>query len=125
MATENLSGVWSQIRAGADFSENGQFRFVSIASGVLQLTGDGALADGVLQNDPALGESGFVAPLNGSISKMEAGAAVTAGDEVGSDSTGRAVTAASADEINGHAIDAAGAAGEIIRVLINRRGIAP
>ena len=125
MSTENLTGAWSQFRAGADFSSAGQFRFVSVAADLLQLTGAGALADGVLQDEPESGESGFVVPLNGSISKMEAGAAVSADDDIASDATGRAVTAVTADEILGHAVDAASAAGEIIRVIINRRGITP
>ncbi len=53
------------------------------------------------------------------INKVEAGAAVSVGDQITTDSTGRAVTHVSGAGgwIAGFALDAAGASGEIIRVL--------
>ncbi|KKL25066.1 hypothetical protein LCGC14_2409020, partial [marine sediment metagenome] len=53
------------------------------------------------------------------IIKVEAGAAVSVGDKVTTDSTGRAITHVSGAGgwIAGFALDAAGAPGEIIRVL--------
>lgn len=58
---------------------------------------------------------------NGAIVKVEAGAAVSQGAQVASDTSGRAIAHVSAagNYILGEALDAAGAAGEIIRVQLN------
>ena len=61
-----------------------------------------------------------VAPVNvQGVILVEAGAAIAAGAEVQSDATGRAITKA-AGVGNGHAWDAAAAAGDVIRIV---RGI--
>lgn len=70
-------------------------------------------------------ESGQLAPVGvlGTF-LVTAGGAITQGSAVTSDANGKAVTATSTedstDEINGYALDAASASGEVIRVL---RGI--
>lgn len=77
----------------------------------------GVKALGVVEADT---ESGGVAPANvQGVILVEAAAAITAGAEVQSDATGRAITKA-AGVANGVAWDAATAAGDVIRIV---RGI--
>lgn len=61
-------------------------------------------------------DAGDECPLAKGIVLVEAGAAVSQGDDVESDATGRAITQ-SAGVTNGSAMDAAAAAGDIIRVM--------
>lgn len=95
-----------------------QYRFV-------ELTGDhtvglydddtGSIPIGVLQNKPqVVGHAATVAIFG--ISMVEAGGAVAAGDVVGPDATGRAVTGGT--PAAGIAIRPAGAAGDLIPVLL-------
>ena len=107
------------LEAGADLSAD-QFKFMTLSSGQAILnTVAGGSCIGVLQGDPdAQGKAAEIATGTGQIVKVEAGAAVTQGDKVQSDGTGRAILAASADHVQGTALDAAAAAGELIRVLL-------
>ncbi len=123
MASDNLHGLISRA-AAADLSAL-QYRFMSLtADQIATVSGAGILADGVLQNDPISGAAGSLCPLNGSVSKIEAGAAVAANADVMTDANGRAITATATNEICGKALQAASAAGEIIEVLIGYRGTA-
>lgn len=98
------------LNAAADFSTAGQQRFVTIdASGDAALSSAGGDSEGVLQNNPILGASGTI--WRGGISSVEAGAAVSIGDNIASDATGRGVPAIAGDAILGVAKEAAGAAG--------------
>lgn len=110
------------LEAGQDLSAK-QFRFMTLASdGQIDPTGDGALAVGVLQNDPdTAGHAAEVAIMGQT--KVVAGGTVTGGADVASDAAGEAVAAASGDEILGTAIDG-GADGEVIRIVFNPRGTA-
>lgn len=76
-----------------------------------------AKAAGMAQFDADAGEQVGVAALG--VILVEAGAAITAGAEIESDDEGRAI-AKTRGAGNGHALDAALAAGDVIRVL---RGI--
>lgn len=116
MAYEDL-GKCVTLEAGSDLSAS-QYCFVSLASdGQFDATGDGAEADGVLQDDPsAAGRQGQVMVGIG-VTKIKAGAAVSVGDNVASDSTGRGVTAVSGDKIMGVALEAAANANEIFTML--------
>lgn len=60
-----------------------------------------------------------IAVQTNGIAKVTAGAAVARGALVASDATGRAVTAATGDTTAGLALMAAGAAGDVIEVLLN------
>lgn len=74
----------------------------------------GAKALGVVEADTAVGRQ---APYNFSgILLVEAAAAIAADADVDSDADGKAVTHA-AGVVNGHTLDAAAAAGDIIRIL--------
>jgi hypothetical protein len=71
---------------------------------------------GVLQNKPQSGEHASVCDLG--ISKVVAGAVITQGKHVTCDTSGRAITVTSGDMAVGRALEAAGAAGDIIGVRL-------
>lgn len=108
------------LEAGQDLSSS-QFYFVSIAAdGQVDPTGDGASADGVLQNDPsAAGRAASVAI--GGITKVACGGTVTRGGDVASDANGKAVDAVTGDVIMGTALET-GASGSVIAMLFQPRG---
>lgn len=88
-------------------------RFVSIVAGkgsgghsLVSQTGDGADADGVLDGDGVKGERRRVV-FEGSAAEVEAGAAITAGQAVQSDATGRAVPLSTGKRLGKAATDAA------------------
>lgn len=66
-------------------------------------------------------DSGQLAPVGVlGVLLVEAGGAIAQGASVTSDATGKAVTITSTEKVNGTALDAATAAGEVIRIV---RGI--
>ncbi len=108
------------LEANGDQSAN-QNRFMLLgASGIALNTVAGGPCIGVLLDKPlasnigAVGYSGVV--------KVVAGAAVTRGLNVQSDTTGRAIVAAAADVPLGIALETASGANEIIAVLLKGRG---
>ncbi|MDO5940635.1 capsid cement protein [Burkholderia cepacia] len=91
-----------------------RFRFVSLLGAICAA---GAKALGTAEATADVGEQ---APVNvQGILLVEAGAAIAAGAEVESDANGKAITKA-AGISNGFALDAAAAAGDVIRIV---RGI--
>jgi len=107
--------------AAADLSSD-QFKAVAYdGSGNLVVAGVGASACGFLQNDPDdVGKAGDVMMLG--ISRAIAGAAVLKGAKLASDASGRVVTAGTGNHVIAIAQAAAGAAGEIIPVLVTLGG---
>jgi len=106
--------------ANADLSAS-QYCFVSVnSSGKVAVTGDGLSADGILQNDPAAADREAAVAIGGR-SKVKLGGTVAAGDDVGSDSTGRAVTAATGDVILGKCVEG-GAVNNIGSIIFQPRG---
>lgn len=96
------------------------YRFVVLAAGDGKYdhsAAQGAI-DGVAAHAAADTEALAMVIPNGAIVKVEAGAAVARGATVASDATGRVITAVSGvgNFRGGKALDAAAAAGEIIRV---------
>lgn len=71
---------------------------------------------GVLQNKPNSGQAATVGYSGRS--KVVAGAAVTAGRLLTTNSSGRAINATSGQLVFGRALDAAGANGEVITALL-------
>ena len=71
---------------------------------------------GILQNSPAQGDSCDVCIVG--CSKAVAGAAVTRGDQLAVDTSGRLVTATSGKVIVGQAMESAGAANVIFEAFI-------
>lgn len=121
MATEqNLTTI--SLEAGSDLSAK-QYFFVSVAAdGQVDATGDGAMADGVLQNDPSAAGAAATVGIGG-VTKVECGGTVTRGGTVSSDADGAAVDSATGDIILGTALET-GAAGEIISMIFHPRGAA-
>jgi hypothetical protein len=116
MAFEDL-GKCISLEVNADLSAS-QYCFVKLASGQAALCGTGQEGIGVLQNDPnAANRAGDIA-IDG-ISKVKAGGTLTAGQNVGSDSTGRAVTPTTGQYILGKVLESA-ATNEIVACLLVR-----
>lgn len=90
--------------AGEDLS-SAQFKFVTLeADGQIDLAdAAGERALGVLLNKPTSGKAATVA-MTGKV-MVEAGAAVTAGDEIQTDANGDAITAAAGDVVLGYALE--------------------
>jgi predicted RecA/RadA family phage recombinase len=108
--------------AAADLRTH-QFKFVDVdATGRAALGANGGRVIGVNQGKPNTGEA--VEITHSGISKVYAGAAVAAGDEIMSDATGRAITATSTNQRIGVALQAAAAANVLIAVLLRTRGAA-
>lgn len=99
------------ITAAADLDN--KHRFVGLDGDVC---GAAAAAIGVLNETTKSGQQAPVVVLG--IAITEAGAAVTAGDAVESDASGRAITLAAGVQ-NGRALDAAAQAGDLIRVIVH------
>lgn len=119
--TENA--VFETFEAGADISAS-QFRFVELASdGQVDPVGTaGGNAVGVLYNLPAAAGRAAQVAVTGRV-KVVAGAAITRGAKVSSDNVGRAITAVSTHHVQGRAVQAATAAGEVIEVELGTNGI--
>lgn len=109
------------VNAASDLSTK-QFYFVKLdSSGNITLAGNGDWAYGVLQNKPAAaGRAGIVAVAG--VTKVVAGAAITAGTDIGIDSSGRAVPTGTGDTVVGIARDTVSNAGEIVSVELVPQG---
>jgi hypothetical protein len=126
--------------AAGDLSAS-QFRAVSVnSSGQIAAAGVGVAVAGILQDKPgAVGRAGNVMVLG--VSKWEAGAAITAGERVAADATGRCKPAVAAatdtsdagvaadpligSHVAGIALETASGAGIVISVLLLPMGAAP
>ena len=97
---------------------SGQFLFVYVSAArvVTVQTSSGGAVYGILQNSPASGQAADVGIMG--ISKVVAGAAITAGANLMCDTAGRAVAQTSTNIIAAVALEAATAAGQIITVAI-------
>ena len=97
---------------------SGQFLFVYVSAArvVTVQTSSGGAVYGILQNTPASGQAADVGIMG--ISKVVAGAAITAGANLMCDTAGRAVAQTSTNIIAAVALEAATAAGQIITVAI-------
>lgn len=98
-----------------------QYTFVKVtgAHQVGLVTANTDLAVGVLQNKPQVTGQAATVGYQG-VSNVIAGAAVTAGDKVSSDATGRAITTPGTGSpvVLGIALASATAAGQLIPVLL-------
>ena len=117
MAAENTLGYWS-LEAAADLSAAQYYIMrVTAANAVNVTTAATQVAVGVLQNKPDA--AGKVATLSreGDVTKLSAGAAIAAGASVTSDASGQGATGTTGQQCIGIALNAAGAADEIIEVF--------
>lgn len=108
------------MEAGSDLSAR-QYRFMTINSSKrLAVPSAGAAAQGVLQDKPdAAGRVGSLG-IEG-ITKVEAGEAITAGDDISAGSNGLAVKAATGDVVLGKAMEGASGNGAIFAMLITNK----
>lgn len=97
---------------------SGQFLFVYVSAArvVTVQTSSGGAVYGILQNTPASGQAADVGIMG--ISKVVAGAAITAGANLMCDTAGRAIAQTSTNIIAAVALEAATAANQIITVAI-------
>jgi hypothetical protein len=120
MATEQ-KGQEITLTAGQSLASY-QNRFVTVAGdGKLDPAGDGADADGVLQDNPAA-DGRAAAVCIGGVVKVECGNSTTLGGYVASDSVGRAVDAVSGDYKLGKFLEAGTKAGDVVSILFFRGG---
>lgn len=121
MAVNNAQTLIT-VPASGDLSSS-QYLFMTInSSGQAAATGDGAAADGVLQNDPAASGREAVIATAGRV-KVKLGGTVAAGDDVASDTNGKAVSAATGDVILGKCVEG-GAVNNIGSIIFNPRNAA-
>ena len=127
MAFENVRNTVPGLSARLDQSAS-QFLAV-VASTVTNETIDlpsaqGQRVIGVLQNKPTAGVAATVA-VAGSTTKMRASAAILTGAFVTTASDGRAITAASTNNVLGIALHAVTAANQLVTVQLADLGNAP
>ena len=138
MAFEQPCFKLGVLQAASDLSAK-QYYFAKVVSGGLDLAGAGEAAIGVIQNKPLLNEAVELTVLG--VTKVVAGAAITKGVPIASDSAGKAKAAvlgkvdtsdagAAADPVIGSyvmgiALEAATADLQIISALILHLGVAP
>lgn len=114
---ENLQKITAKVNSDLSAA---QFHFVVMgADGYLDLSGDGGVAIGVLQDDPNGSSNATVGCVatNG-VTKVEAGEAITAGDAIASNSAGEAVTATTGDIVLGYAMEDASGDGSYFPMLL-------
>jgi hypothetical protein len=120
MTTQSAAVYDESFIAENDLSTTGQFRFVELSGADTVDVCDGATDRpiGVLLNKPKTGEPAAVRVLG--IAKVIAGAELASRMlTIGTDNQGRAVSKTSdADLVAGYNLDTAGAAGDIVRVLL-------
>lgn len=122
MATEGpLIHDGSQTVANSNLAAN-QFYAVKITGQrLVDLASTGGEAIyGILQNKPTAGQAADVGILG--VTKAAAGAAVSAGAALMTDSSGRLITATSTNHRVGVALEAASAAGQLITVSLSGHG---
>ncbi len=104
------------LQAAVDLSAS-QYLFVTVDSNgkwALSGAGEGGYS---MQDKPEADQWGEARVLG--IAKIKAGAAVAAGAYVTSDASAKAVTATTGDVVNGHALQAASAADEVISIIVS------
>lgn len=132
MAFEAAQGI--SLACSAEIVQ-GRFVEMGAAGQIATMDGTVALADAIGVSLEATrtattvpifvaGDLISVATYNGGKVEVEAGAAITAGDAVQADATGRAITdgAAVSDRILGYAETAAGGAGTFVTVVLTKAG---
>lgn len=119
MATEGpMFRDGGQTIAGADLSAK-QFYAVKLTTTARQVnlaSSGGEEIYGILQNKPTANQAADVCLLG--VTKAVAGAAITAGDFLMTDTSGRLITATSTNHRVGQAMEAATAAGQIITAAL-------
>jgi hypothetical protein len=118
MGTSNFA-IEDSLSAGASIAQYRVVKLSGSANTVIQSTGDTDKHLGICQNAPATGQAAQI--LTHGRAKAEAGAAITLGDILSADGTGRVVTIGAGTALKyciGQALEAATAAGDIISVQV-------
>lgn len=116
-----MGGYPLSLTAGADLSAK-QYYLVKITSRrTVTLCGDGYRVDGILLNKPTSGHAATVETNSGVEQFVIAGGSFSAGAELASDASGKAVTALSGDESFGVALEDASGDGSQVRVMTRFR----
>ena len=124
MTTQSQSVFDYTFLAAADYTSS-QYKFVYLTAAntvtVVDSTTD--YPTGVLQNDPYTGQ-GATVRMQGTTKVVSdgSGTAITYWDPVRSDTSGRAVKAATGEEVIGRALTASSAAGTIIEIFLTPNG---
>lgn len=117
----NVAKTCISREAGSDLSA-AQYHFVSVsADGQVDLTGDGAVALGVLQNKPSAAGRAASIQTAGVTKVVTGSGGATRGAPAAADAAGEAVDAATGDIIMGEFLET-GAAGAIVAVALQPRG---
>lgn len=114
-----IPGFSFTLPANADHSAN-QYLAAVATSGNAAVAGAGVDIIGVIQNKPTIGKATTLV-VNG-VSKGRAGAAISIGAKLMIDASGRFITATATNKGVGYALSAAGAANEVIPVLLKDLG---
>ena len=111
------------VPANADLSSH-QYKFVVInSSGKAALnTTSGGRCAGVLENKPNAADVPATIVRYGAKAVVRAGDAITAGALVMSNNAGLAITATTGGHVQGQALQAAAASGNLIEVLLDYQG---
>ena len=121
MASEHPVATLHGVVAAADLTGS-QYLCISLdASGKAAVSGAGARVDAVLQNKPDLDQAASLWSA-GSTSKVVSGAALTAGDQLASDASGKAVVAGGGDFIIGVCTEGTAGADELASVALTMPG---
>jgi hypothetical protein len=110
------------VESSGDLSSD-QYKYVELdGSAQAQVVGtQGNVALGILENKPSSQGEAATVRFNGT-GKVIAGESITAGDEVASDASGKAITAdTSTDKIQGQAITDADS-GDVFKVTVDSSG---
>ena len=121
MSYQNRGTNLPAIVAAADFSSS-QHRFITIdTDGKAALTTLGGRIDAAREDNPIADQAAaLMGP--GSVAKITAGEAITIGDKLASDATGRCKTATASEEVGGIALTSAGGADELVSVWLVGHG---
>lgn len=120
MATQQLAAFNTlSLISGASLATSAQWRFGKVNSSgkVIVCSSTGEQAVGVICGNPDAADKAVPVQVGG-IAKIEAGAAITAGDKVMTDTAGRAITHTGTNNVLGVAMEAASGAGDRISVVI-------
>jgi len=118
MATEQKGFSFGTQVAAADLRTKQFYGVKHSSTGIALCTTSGEPLIGILQNKPNSGEVAEVCMLG--VCKAVAGAAITKGAKLMINASGQVITAATAaSTIIGWADEAAGAAGDIITIVLN------
>ena len=96
--------------------------FVTEGASGVDATALGGRAHGILHNQPDTGDAAGYATA-GAVMPVRASAAIAKGDLVASAAGGEAKTAAGGEHVNGVALSAAAASGDLIAVLFLPSGV--